>query len=293
MNDLRPWPLRAAWATLPLTLGPLLAHTLDPRSSPVRTGLSLLGWAAWAAVLVASLVPRPVTLTVVRIAVPASVPFAVWASILDGATWRAALGTSAALVATACALVPANGDVFVDGSSYGDERRMPLRVPGPVLLGPLELAWTATVVGVTAGPMLLLARAWVAGIVAVALGAPLAALAARALHTLTRRWVVFVPAGIVLHDHLALREPTLFPRTSITGLSAATAEPVGPDLTVAALGLALQLGFTEPMTIAVVPRRGERDRAASAPIDVNGLVFAPTRPGAVLAEARERRIPVR
>ena len=36
-----------------------------------------------------------------------------------------------------------SGEAFVDGSSYGDERRMPLRPPVAVLAGPVPLAWAA------------------------------------------------------------------------------------------------------------------------------------------------------
>ena len=32
----------------------------------------------------------------------------------------------------------------------------------------------------------------------------------RALHQLTQRWLVFVPAGLVVHDHLSVGDPVLF-----------------------------------------------------------------------------------
>ena len=72
------------------------------------------------------------------------------------------------------------------------------------------------------------ARAAGAGAAATAVGAPLAAAAARRLHVLARRWVILVPGGVVVHDPLALREPVLMPRSSITtvapALEAATGE---------------------------------------------------------------------
>ena len=107
--------------------------------------------------------------------------------------------------------VPTTGDVLLNGSSYGHERRLPLRVPGPVLLGPLVLAWAAIVAPLVAGPLLLAARAWIAGAAVLVLGLPLAAVGVRSLHGLARRWLVLVPAGLVLHDHQALVEPVLFP----------------------------------------------------------------------------------
>ena len=81
MLDFRLAPLRLLWVTLPLTLGPLLADALDPCANGFRTTVSLALWALWAVTLVAMLVPRAVTLTVIRVAVPASVPIALWATL--------------------------------------------------------------------------------------------------------------------------------------------------------------------------------------------------------------------
>ena len=134
--DWRPWPLRVAWALLPLVLGPLLADALDPRDDLFRTGVSVALWVLWALTLLATAVPRPLTLTLVRIVVPASVPAAAWAAVAHGAHTNTAVGLVAALVVTVCALLPTTGDAFVDGASYGDERRFLLRPPGAFLLGP-------------------------------------------------------------------------------------------------------------------------------------------------------------
>ena len=138
--DWRPWPLRASWAVLPLVLGPLLADALDPRDAVFRRGVSVALWVLWALTLVATAVPRPVTLTLVRIVVPASGVGAVWAAVADGAHTRTAVGLVGAAVATVSALLPTTGDAFADGASYGDERRFLLRPPGAFLLGPIELA---------------------------------------------------------------------------------------------------------------------------------------------------------
>ena len=67
--------------TLPLTLGPLLADALDPRADEFRSTVSVGCWVVWAATLVAMLVPRDLTLTVVRVVVPAAVPAAAWAAL--------------------------------------------------------------------------------------------------------------------------------------------------------------------------------------------------------------------
>ncbi len=120
-------------------------------------------------------------------------------------------------------------------------------------------------------------------------GLPIAAVAVRALHGLARRWVVLVPAGLVLHDHQALVEPVLFPRRSIRRLGPAPTDEVAGalDLTQRALGLALELDLAEPVTVS--PRRPDRTVQVEA---VERVLFTPTRPGALLREAAARRIPV-
>ena len=200
----------------------------------------------------------------------------VWAAVagereavdLVAAAWGAVL--------LVVALAAPTGDVFANGSSYGDERRLPLRAPTPLLLGPIPLTWLATVAGPVAAPLLLAAEQWVAGAIVVVVGGPLAYVGGRALHGLARRWVVFVPAGLVLHDLQALAEPVLFPR----GRSPASARAVDDgvdalDLTLGALGLPLQLD------LARARHRGVPDAAAGPSTwwRSQHVRFTPSRPG--------------
>ena len=138
------------------------------------------------------------------------------------------------------------------------------------------------------GILLLAAKEWVAGAAVVAVGLPLAIVLARSLHGLSRRWLVFVPAGVVLHDPISLLDPALFPRQMIEALRPAPADTDSLDLTQGALGLAIELVLTEkvPMTRAK-PGHAGGEQGASA-----RLLFTPTRPGRVLAEAAQRRVPV-
>lgn len=296
-RDLRLWPLRVLWATLPLTAGPLLADALDPTRGAFRRTVSIGLWALWALTLLATFVPRVVTLTPVRVAVPAAVPVAVWAAATGrGSALAATVGVGAAVVTAFTALAAATGDGFADGSSYGDERRMLLRPPTAVLLGPLPLVWALTVAAVTAGPLLLADRQWVAGGVATVAGAAIVRFTARSLHLLARRWVVFVPAGLVVHDHLALAEPTLFARAAITRLgpadAGALADPATVDATVAAPGLVLAIEVAPPQQVTPARLGRGKGRPPLEPREISRVLVVPTRPGALLDEARRRRIRV-
>jgi hypothetical protein len=180
---------------------------------------------------------------------------------------------------------------MVNGSSYGDERRMPLRPPGVLLLGPVELTWLVVVAGVAAGPMLLAARQWLPGAILLIVGWALAALGVRSLHRLSQRWFVFVPAGVVVVDDMALTDAFLVQRQRVDSIGPAPVDNRALDLTVGALGLALELRLTEPDVVTPAPpRRLRGERPAVTPLGVESVLIAPTRPGWVLDEATRRRL---
>lgn len=291
---LRRWALAVVWLTLPFTAGPALADALDPRSRPVQVVASVGLWVLWAATLAAALVPRTVSLTVVRIVAPASVLAALWAAVVsgDGAAATQSVAMAVTSLAAVLALWSQLGDEFVNGSSYGEERRMLLRPPGALLLGPLESMWLLLVVGAVAGPLLLASRQWVLGGVVLVVGWAWVVAGSRLLHRLAQRWVVFVPAGIVIVDRSTITDALLLQRPRVARLGPAAADTAATDLTAGALGLALELRFTEPETLTPAAGRPRGDAQPPPPIETSAVLFTPSRPGEVLAEARRRRLPV-
>ena len=287
-----PWPVRVAWALLPVTVGPALGDALGEHSLAVaRTG-GVVAWIVWVAGLLAVAVPRTATLTALRVGAPTVLPTAVWAALRHDRGAADVLGVGWAVLVVLVALAATTGDAFANGSAYGDERRMLLRAPTPLVLGPIPLVWLGAVTGPVLAPVLLAARAWVLGGVVLVVGALGAVAGTRVLHGLSRRWVVFVPAGVVLHDLLAMVDAVFFPRTSITRLGPATDATLREgegmvDLTLGAVGVVLQLDLAEPRDIA--PRRG---RTGPDAVDVSHLRFMPSRPGALLEEAARRRVAV-
>jgi hypothetical protein len=119
-----------------------------------------------------------------------------------------------------------------------------------------------------------------------------AALAARSLHSLSRRWAVLVPAGLVLVDPMTLPDPVLFLREHIESLRARSrVEP----LPTAALDLRLGArGGSVAMTLdrhteLLQTRRGLR---SSGPTQSTELWFAAVYSTEMLAAAAQRRIRV-
>jgi hypothetical protein len=281
------WALRAVWASLPLTAGGLVADAVDGRSGAVRLVAAALAWAGWGLGLVAALIPHVVSLTALRLLFPGAFAGAVVAAVagpeLDATAWMA-------LAATACCAILAMGapigERWIDAMSYGDESRLPLRPPGLLLLGPLPLAAAVPIAVTLAGPLLLAARQWLPGGAVVLVGGAASAVLVRSLHALTARWFVLVPAGLVLHDHLALADPVLFRRPTIQGLGPALADTTARDFTQQSPGPALELRLKEPAQVSPRAKRGEAERLE----EVSALLFSPTRPGRALTAAAARHI---
>jgi hypothetical protein len=258
------WVLRAVWVVIPLTVGPALTSALHGHADAVRLTASTAGWALWAVGLVAVLVPHPVALTVIRCVAPLVLVAGIAGGSVLGVAWGAVVVVVAFLpyVAMAC----------VDGPAYANERRFPLAPPGALLLGPVEIAWALLVGLPVVGILLLAARQWALGGVVVVVAGFAGFFLGRALHGLSRRWGVFVPAGFVLHDPLVLPQPVLFRRESIVSLGPAPADSASLDLTQRALGLAVDLTLREEVE------------------GMTAVLFTPSRAGAFLAEAARRRL---
>ena len=287
------WAPALVWLSLPLTAGTSFAHALDSRSTAITLTAAIGLWTLWLVGLVAALVPSSVSLTTIRILMPAAVVAAGWSAlaVADGANFAesAALG-----VTTLCAVLSLSASVgytFINGSSYGDERRLPLRPSAPVLYGPLELVWAAMVATAFAGPMLLAAKQWILGSIVTLLAVGVAVGGTRALHQLSKRWLVFVPAGMVLVDRTALLDALLMQRHLIGSIGLAAEDSVATDLGAGAIGVQVEVRLTSTDSIIPTPARRDR-RKMIEPVDVDAVRFTPSRPGWVLDEARSRRITV-
>jgi hypothetical protein len=290
VTNIELWIFRVLWLVMPFITGPLFEAALEDTSRSFELGVGILLWVVWGAMLVAAMIPRTETLTALRIVPFAAVCASIWAAI-DAGSDASTASTAAALVATTLAAAfsirSTISDAFVDGSSYGDERRFMLGTPGPLLLGPLAIVWVVIVAGSVAGPLLLLTQRWALGAIALAVGWALVWFALPMLHRLSNRWLVFVPAGVVVHDKTALREPQLFRVEDIDAFGPAPAECQEQDLSLDALGLALRVILKEESKIIRNGRNQSIDLTA-----ITGFIVSPNRPGAVIEEARKRNYPI-
>ncbi len=279
------WAARVAWALLPVAVVASIAAGLDSRSDAVASTVAIGLWIGWAVALGAYFVPSAITLTTVRILVPVSIVAIAIIGPIGEFDVGDGLALAAAIVATALCFLPAVGAAFLHGIAYGDEVRVALRAPGVLLIGPIQVSWAVLIAGATVGPLLLAAQQWVIGAVLTVAGLVIVFALARAFHQLSRRWVMFVPAGVVLHDPLGLLDPVLVPRGWVRGFGPASADTDATDLTMGAPGLAVEIALTQK--IEMIRRVG---RSGARPVVATAVLVTPTRPGVATEIAAERRV---
>ncbi len=282
------WPLRALWFALPLIAGLGFADTLAAAEGAVSITAEAGLWAGWFVGLVALLAPSTVSLTVVRLLAPSALAASIWASIWAGVFTAAAAGAIAAtLVVLLLVMHPLTGDPMVNGSSYGPERRMALRPPAALLLGPIQLAWFLMFFGLAGGAILVAGGNYLIGLPMLAVGLLVLWRGGLSLHQLARRWIVFVPAGFVIHDYWSLAESFLVRRSELTALGPAPLDKGEIlDLTGGAQGLALLVELKDKTPLAL------RARKTVQTFPTSRIMFTPTLPGRLLHEARIRGIKI-
>jgi len=289
----RVWLLRVVWFTLPLSAGQAAADALASWSDTPEVLATVLLWLAWAVGGVALLAPRPAGLTALRTIAPAFVVLAVIAAIDGRASTAATVGALVATVAAAVLVADSEVALYaVNGSAYGEERRFPLRTPPGLFLGPLPAARVLVAAGIAAGPLLVADGRYALGAAACVVGAGAVVWGVRAMHGLSVRWAVLVPAGVVVVDPLTLADPILFVRAHVRAL-----RPFAGDATVPEGTLDLRLGAALG-TLAIVLDddadlvRVGRGRRPAETLRANGLLVAVVRRAELLRAAAQRRVRV-
>jgi hypothetical protein len=285
------WGARLAWLAAALVGGRAVGDAVAARSDAVQVVATVGAWLGWAAGAVALAVTGLVTLTTVRAVVPGAIVVAgVTAAAGAPASSVLALGVPAVVAAT---LVAAGdtGSVYVQSSAYGDERRFPLKPPLGYLVATV-LSWAVWVAAVLAAPLAWAAQAWVIAAIATVVALAATWLLPRRWHQLSRRWLVAVPAGLVVHDPVVLAETVMIPRQRIVEVVLVDRhrEDGAFDLTGPTPGVAVRIALDEMTTVTLAPRPATPRGTA---IHLAALLAAPSRPGAALREAGRRGLPVR
>ena len=224
----------AAWVALALSSP--WQTIADDASRSVAWVVLTWGWFLWTGVGASLLVPSPISLTIMRTVVPLSVVVSVVAS--------QPLAVFCSVVALIVCMSPVFVDAMVQGGAYGDETRFALRTPLPYVV-PAVVAWLLYTAALIGGSLFLAARQYIFGAVLVAIGILLSRTIPRRLHRLARRWLVLVPVGIVVHDHLVLHETIMAHSGKILSVTRTSDVGEAADLTGGVVGDRITIALTE------------------------------------------------
>lgn len=264
------WIACAAWVGVGI-VSPW-THVADGHSTAVRIVLGSIGWLFWLGTLLGLLVPSATSLTVVRTVAPV----ALVAAVVDGRPVSVAVTLAAFLLLFSTH----TGDTLVQGSAYGAETRFLLRTPLPYLM-PAVLVTAALDASVIAGPVLLAARNWALGIPVTVMAGVLVWRAPVRLHRLSRRWLVIVPAGFVVHDHMVLAETIMLRRDNIAMLAPRPSNEDAADLTGGVLGRRILVRLHVADKVAITPIT-MRLLGTGEALHVQSFTVSPRRTGAAL-----------
>ena len=275
------WP-RIVWIVVAVTGAWSIGDAVGNRSAGLRVTIVVIAWLAWGIGVVALVVPSPLGLTVIRMLSALSCGAAAVAWV-GGAPPAAGAGFVVGAALGALFVGGADlGQRCVQASAYGDERRFLLRPPAAFLL-PVGLAGLAWVAAVLAAPLLLGSRRWLIGGAVALVAALLSWFLLPRFNTLARRWLVLVPAGLVVHDQVVLGETLMVARPNVIRVDLALADTEAADLTGPAGGHAVEIGLRSMVTATLAPTKAA---PRGATLHMQSFIIAPTRPGAVIAAAQ-------
>ncbi|MEY4174473.1 MAG: hypothetical protein RI900_1638 [Actinomycetota bacterium] len=247
----------------------------------LRAHSPVAAWTWWivAAAVLAALVARgAAALTVLRWLSPLAVPAAVIAWAAGGTAVWCALTLALAALSVLLSYSAEIGETMVQGGAYGHEQRFPMRPPAALLL-PMAVSWLVWAAAALAAVLMLSAGSWLPGALLVAVTGGLSWLLFRRFHRLSRRWLVLVPAGLVVHDHMVLGETLMVERTNVAAARLALADTQAADLTGPAAGHAIEVEVRE-MVLALLPATREHPKGKA--LHVGAFLVAPSRPGRAL-----------
>ena len=282
------WAARVLWLVVAVIGGAGFGDALAGHGRPVQlTGATVL-WIGWSAVAGVLVLPSALGLTIARVLVPGGVVAAIVATVDAGSSSATAVAVSSTLLVSLVVASGEFGQVMVQASAYGDEQRFLLRPPAAFYV-PTVVSWAVFSASTLSGPLLVAAENWFVGVPVTAAAIALGVFLFPRFHRLTRRWVVLVPAGFVLHDHVVLAETMMFRTATIDRTRLALADTQAADLTGPAGGHAVEVTLTESTTVVLA---GTREKPNGVALHVLAFLVAPTRPGKLLTAAGERRLPV-
>ena len=228
----------------------------------------------------AVLVPHPLSLVTVRLLAPL-LALHTGVMLLEGSLlqWGPTVALLLMIAVSATAFSARYGAVHAQAAAYGHERRHLLRPPIAVL-APLALVW---LVVAALGAVAVRGEQLAVSLSTAALFIALAIFMLRRALVLSRRWLVFVPAGIAVHDPLLLRDTFMVRSHDVRALRESDSSTEAFDITGTTWGTPLELVLSHPHDVSLSPF-GARLSGTLDRLHVTALVVAPSRPEQALSD---------
>jgi len=259
---------------------PLLNNALRQMSSLTGISSTVGIWLLWSIALLCTLVPSSSALTAIRLALPTIFVIVAAVAITSDMTSGVAAALAISLLSSLFIFSGDIGNSFVQLAAYGDERRFLLRCP-PAMLVVQVLSWLVWVALAIVAINLLASDAAIIGATAAIAALLLTIVLPRRFHRFSRRWLVSVPAGLVIHDHVVLAETAMFMNNAVVEIGVDLAPSEAADLSgkCSGVGLLITLKDFDTVVLAATPKT-----PGGSAIHVKSMRVCPTRPGRAITE---------
>jgi len=287
------WVARVAWVALAL-IPSGIAPTLASHGRSAQLVFTLGAWALWGLGTLAIFWLSPYSLSALRMVAPLVVVglvgfvFSSMSTYNDVALSDVAwplVGVAVAVLALACIYLPVFSLQHVQASAYGDEKRLLLRVPA-TQIAPIAASYVVMTSFVLATLFAFAGKVWWLAALCLLPTVLIFRVVPKRLHRFSRRWLVVVPAGVVVHDELLLAETFMVRTTAVAHVELSTTPGDALNLTGDIAGVRRQMVLVvqlrEAEKLAVSPYLAKMLGTLDA-LHVQSYAVAPTLTGHALA----------
>lgn len=287
------WVARVAWVALALIPNGIAA-TLASHGRTTQLVFTLGAWALWALGTLAIFWLSPYSLSALRMVAPLAAAglvgfvfasLSTYADVALGDVAWSLVGVAVGVLALVCIFLPAFGLLHVQASAYGDEKRLLLRVPA-AQIAPIAVSYVVMAAFPVATLFALGAEVWWLAALCLVPTVLIFRVVPKRLHRFSRRWLVVVPAGVVVHDELLLAETFMVRTTAVTRveLSATSGEALNltGDIAGVRRHMVLIVQLREAEKLALSPYLAKMLGTLDA-LHVQSYAVAPTLAGHALA----------
>jgi hypothetical protein len=151
-----------------------------------------------------------------------------------------------------------------------------------VLIAPILLSTLVVDLSIISLPLLVAEKNWSIAAVSLAGLYFSAKYLLPRIHLLSRRWLVFVPAGVVIHDEIVLSTNLMIRKQELSRIQLARDNSAAADLSALTWGVPLEFSFNKPLDISLTSI-GAKHLNTISTIHAQSVLIATSRPGAVLS----------